>query len=1042
MEDHILSLLKDTLKSDTIAIRNAEQSLNSLYPDPQFPLALLNIASHTDVDVSSRQSSLTTLKNYVSATWSPQFDETFQGSVYLNDEAKSKVRDQVFEISVTPAGSGSSDLQGLAASVVGKIASADFPDEWPNLMQSLLNLVNTSSDNAALRGALKTLAELIDAGLAEDQFFAAARDLVSAFQHVSTNNTLELNTRALSLNVLQTSFDTLEMVMKAHEKDVKSFLDECLKTWMTFFLTVLQEPLPAPSQSQTANDPRRGLITFKIQVVMTIEKLRNLYPSGIASYVTNLFQTLWQELSRLAPEYGSLFIDGETEARLVGESDNLPYSLDLLIVELIDLLQAVLRAPTVRSEFTQQIKQQGASENGFDWIQELLAVLVQYSRASEEEQGMWDADINIYLAEMDAITANYTPRAACAEIISRTLYDWLKQTLVEAMLFFDKHRNSNGNPVSSKDREAFLYLLNQGLKEFDSNIVELEESLASRVMEQVSGSLQHSSPYVRAGAQFVLGTLFKITGDKFHDAGASAFANAVQSITSDDSDIVKVACLNVLPHYMDSLPKRITRPMQNNVFDAVAHFIAEHDLKDELEESDDVKGALITALRDAMLLDTSKVIATSAIDTLLTLASDGATSFLLASQVSESFEGIAAAMSELGTDKYAKLCSKTIPALSGAFDVGDMTSESALTNLAAELMSKLAEFGTDPLPDGFVAAVMPKLQRVLMHATDDALVQPATTAVTFALKKGTAQFMSWKDQTGTGSLEVVLTIINRLLNAPEVDEQAAQEVGGLASVVVEKYGSAQLGPYLPDLLQALATRLAPAQQIQFIQSLLMVFVGLTISAPKDVVDFLYQLTINNQNGLTVVLTKWLDNSILFAGFDEVRQNTVALSKLFALQDDRIKQIGVKGDLIIENTGRIKTRSQAKLNPDRYSTIGADVKILKLLVEELSAAAQSRFSNLSEAQAAAMGDDDAKSDDSGDGEWEDEPDALDLGSGLVKEELMRFGEEGSPTGSRARDEETAEYLGRWFREEGGKEAFGVAFGGLSEEERGKLRALVG
>ena len=268
MEEHVLSLLNDTLKSNTNAIRNAEQALNGLYSDPQFPLALLNIASHTDVDIGSRKSALTALKNYVSATWSPQFDETFHGHVYLNDEAKSRIREQVFNFSITSAGQGAADLQGLAASVVGKIASADFPDEWPSLLNSLLNIANTSNDNATLKGALKTLAELIDAGLAEDQFFASARDLVSAFQHVSTNNALDLNTRALSLNVLQTSFDTLEMVMKAHERDVRAFLDDCLKTWMAFFISVMQEPLPAASQSQAADDPRRGVITFKIQVVM------------------------------------------------------------------------------------------------------------------------------------------------------------------------------------------------------------------------------------------------------------------------------------------------------------------------------------------------------------------------------------------------------------------------------------------------------------------------------------------------------------------------------------------------------------------------------------------------------------------------------------------------------------------------------------------------------------------------------------------------------------------------------------------------------
>ena len=76
------------------------------------------------------------------------------------------------------------------------------------------------------------------------------------------------------------------------------------------------------------------------------------------------------------------------------------------------------------------------------------------------------------------------------------------------------------------------------------------------------------------------------------------------------------------------------------------------------------------------------------------------------------------------------------------------------------------------------------------------------------------------------------------------------------------------------------------------------------------IDFLSQVNINGENGLNVVLAKWLENSINFAGYAEIRQNVMALSTLYSLGDPRIQQIGVKGDLIQENTGRIKTRSQA------------------------------------------------------------------------------------------------------------------------------------
>jgi hypothetical protein len=41
------------------------------------------------------------------------------------------------------------------------------------------------------------------------------------------------------------------------------------------------------------------------------------------------------------------------------------------------------------------------------------------------------------------------------------------------------------------------------------------------------------------------------------------------------------------------------------------------------------------------------------------------------------------------------------------------------------------------------------------------------------------------------------------------------------------------------------------------------------------------------------------------------RSVIALSKVFALNDPRVVQTMVKGDLIVDNSGRIKTRSQTR-----------------------------------------------------------------------------------------------------------------------------------
>lgn len=729
----------------------------------------------------------------------------------------------------------------------------------------------------------------------------------------------------------------------------------------------------------------------------------------------------------------------------------------------------------MRKELTAQMQQFGDAQHTVPWLQELIRILVLFARIPKEEEALWEYDANLYLCESTSLTANYTPRAACAELAVRSLGEWLKQTPILAMLHFNQQYSLQSQTSTQaqapsapgwKEREALLYLLNQSLKDIDELSGALAPQTSSAILEQVSATLQDPHLFMRAAAQMILGCLFKIVGnsggEEYAAAGAAAFTNAITSSASDPSDVVKVACFAILPDYISALPANVTQPMQSALVKVVDEFVSSHDLRDELEDADDVKAALIQLLRDAIMLDTSTITSpqNNALDLFFTLASDGAANFQLCMLLTEAFEGIVSSVSSAGQEPYMALCAKTIPSLTGAFDIASMTHESALTNLAAELVSALAEFGSEPLPAGFVQAVMPKLQRVLMEAMDAELVRPATTALNHMLSKGTQQFLDWHDAQGKGAIEVTLTIINRLLNSPDVDEIAGQEVGGLASVLVTKFGADKLGPnHLLDLLRAVAVRLATSEQVQFIQSLCMVFVNLSAAgATKDVLDFLGDLNINGANGLAVVLTKWLETAVLFAGFDEVRLNVVALSKIFSLYDARVHAVLVKGDLIVDDSSatatRIKTRSQARLNPDRWTSVPADLKILKILVDELASAATSRFPDLAAAQAAADEADEVDDDAEDADDWEDvgSGGALDLASTKARNDLMSLaaeygdgaGADGagpSPTGSRARDEETADYLFNWFKDEAGKEGFVALFEGLSEEEKGRLRELV-
>lgn len=194
---------------------------------------------------------------------------------------------------------------------------------------------------------------------------------------------------------------------------------------------------------------------------------------------------------------------------------------------------------------------------------------------------------------------------------------------------------------------------------------------------------------------------------------------------------------------------------------------------------------------------------------------------------------------------------------------------------------------------------------------------------------------------------------------------------------------------------------------------------------------------------------------------------IALSKLYALNDPRIAQTNVKGDLIVPESNTIMTRSRARASelaqlshtqrrvhdlflterrplaahkdPDQYTIIPATLKILKVLITELlSASGAGAAPNLAAAAASQLAED-AESDD-GDEGWEDEPDTLDLSLGSTKADLMGWIESNST--SRKRDDETQRYLSDFFLNAAKENVAGFQqwYELLSEEEKAKLNEL--
>lgn len=749
-------------------------------------------------------------------------------------------------------------LTSPSSYAVGKIAIHDFPEEWPALLPTVLAVFPHGNDSQ-LHGALRVLGDLVEESLSEDQFFTMARDIASTLTQVAISQDRKPLIRSLAISVFRGCFDLMNMVKEDHATEVNAFAEELLKDWNPFFLNVLKSPLPEADASAGAQPTEwNSVISLKLQVVKTLLRIRRVFPNLLLPQSATLFTAVWEELITLLPSYENLYINNDAQGRLE-DVDNLPYTLDFLVLEELDFLNQCFRAPPVQAELDGQLK---AHPNAHEvpWMVDIMKLLVGYSRVIHEEEELWDIDCSLYLAEETSVTANYTARTAAGDLLIK-MGEWFNEKTIDGLFGYTKALFPNGG---WRSQEAALYLFVMLAGDFQDVDKEIPEVVAHAYLELVDYAINRAEePLLRARGYLLAGIL-----GRSYDPPTALLDRVINSINAEESEVVKVACVKAINDLIDA--GKVPEDRQLSIINAVQTYMNGRD-PEEMEEADELLVTLTGAVRAAISLDHQIALSTEvrAIDLLFLLAKLGSSNFQVSILVSEAFEELVISLSD--HDSFSRLSAIVIPTLTAAFDVGDVTSDSPLVSIAAELLAVVAENAPSPLPEGFIAATMPKLSTLLMQSNEGDILRSGSRTVKFLLMHDHQQVLSWQDASGRSGLEVCLHIVDRLLG-PAVEDNSASEVGGLAAELVEKAGQERLGPFLPQLLQAVANRLAVAQAAAIIQSLILVFARLSLNGAQDVVEFLSRIQINSEeSGLQIVMSKWLENSVSFAGYDEIRQ---------------------------------------------------------------------------------------------------------------------------------------------------------------------------
>lgn len=497
----------------------------------------------------------------------------------------------------------------------------------------------------------------------------------------------KMTLRALAVSVFRGCFDIMEMVKDEHGPEVRGFADEVLKTWSPFFIDILKTRFPPrepTADGELAKEPVswRGIIALKLQVVKTLIKIKQVFAQLLLPLSAVLFKATWDELSVLQDAYTDMYALTNGQSRLE-DADNLPYSLDFLILEELDFLQSCIRAPPVRDELEAAIQAQGGIVSTF-WMADMMKLATSYGQISCEEEELWEIDVNLFLAEETSVTANYTARTACGDLLIK-LGEWLNQGAMEGLLAYTQ--TLFAGDASWKMKEASLFLLTQLCNDFLDIDKHIPDVIAGSYLQFIDYALGRQEEYLlRARGYLVAGVLVQtVSGDAF--PCLQLLDRTIKAVHDDESEVVKIACIKAIQGYLKS-EQGVPVDRQVPVAVAISDFLNEKDLT-ELEGSDDLLVTLVETLRGAIQLDFSIVVApgSGVLDLLFLMAKHGASSFQLTMMVNETFEGIVDAMSSRGVDTYVALCEKVLPSLTGALDVGNMTDDSPLTTVSARLLS-------------------------------------------------------------------------------------------------------------------------------------------------------------------------------------------------------------------------------------------------------------------------------------------------------------------------------------------------------------------
>ena len=995
MEQQLAACLEATLSADSGVRTQAEaqlQSFRSPDHDPQGQAGLglvkllLDSAAHTHI----RQSAGLALRKYITARWSPYFDGFVGAAVDV------AVKQQIRQALLTGLADPIRKIRLATSYAISTIAGPDYPDEYPDLLPCIQQLLQLGEANG-LHGAMALLSEFVRVEMDEIQLIQVAKEILPALEQVlAQEERHNAYIRARCVLVFRQCLTTLFMVKETYPDVVKQASQTMLPRW----LSMMQTLLARDAAQQLGSDLQQGWATLALrnEIFKTL-KVAAMFRAQFKSHLPSFMQSSVSNLVSLLPAFRQLYLsnnsDLSTPASEEGD-DDVACDIPSLACSILDFINEASRGDRCRDLFVSGGT--GGKGQETEVLQQLVGLLLVYIDMTVDDEDNWATDADAFIADEDDETLAYSLRIAAADLLGMLIEDFpipalrsIGQQFHQLVQQANVDR-ANGDPDWWKVHEGVLTAVGNNADAI-SEIVEsqseakqaldLESIFATIVLPNVGNDAQ---PFLQ-GRGFVFASQFATSlpselAVQFLDA-------AVNAIESDHASLpVKISAVRTVKNFYRHLPSSVVGPYAPRIVQKLGPLLT--------QASEDTLILIIETVQAVVVEETDQGEATTTanvepaiigeiVRAALQVWAPNARDIILLSVISDLLESLAGSK-QPGVPQV--IVQQSLPFLAAAIgsslsDQAESSAEgepSAVAETAVELAKSVLDGAHPEALRGAVGVLCPNLFGVLSTSKDRDVLQNGIECLTVLVKKSTQELLDWKDpKTQTPSVDLMLQIIATLLVPTNESESGGLAVGDLIVVLLRKAG-ARIAHVLPELLNAMVQRLATAQTATFSQSLIVPVAYLMHDSDeqaKQIMDLLESIQVvpsadspsaESGNGLEVLCKKWVDNVETFQGFWSQRVSALALAKVLDSRRPFLTSTNVRGDILPDNSGIIRTRSRAKTMPHQYSSVPMFAKIVKVLLKEWSSA-----SRAGPGGAGGNREDGARTPetDDEDGEWDDE-----------------------------------------------------------------------